>query len=121
MSKSTISTAPDLCEIKTTLPSVLAAETLAAFLLDQRLVACCHILPSITAVYSWNNTRHADTEVPLIVKTRLSLAPAVMQAIIDSHPYDVPEVLCHSVTFASASYTSWVAESTSDSPMPSML
>lgn len=120
MSKSTISTAPDLCEIKTTLPSLEVAETIAVYLLDLHLVACCHILPPVTALYTWDDTRHHDAEVPLIAKTRLSLAPKVMQAIADIHPYDVPEVLCHGVTFATASYTSWVAESTSDSPTSSM-
>jgi periplasmic divalent cation tolerance protein len=116
MSKTTISTSPDLCEIITSLPTMEAAEALANILLDQHLAACCHILSPITAIYSWNGERHSHPEYPLIAKTRLSLATETMSAIAEAHPYDVPEVLCRSVTLCSEVYTVWTAEVTTGIP-----
>jgi hypothetical protein len=49
-------------------PSPELAETMSRDLVQQKLVACAQILPSITSVYSWKGNIEEAKEVMMVVK-----------------------------------------------------
>lgn len=93
-------------------PAGQAAQSLASHLVEQRLAACVNILPEIKSVYSWQGTITTDTECQLIIKTRSDLFDAIKEAIIQQHPYELPEVIAVPVTRGHAPYLQWIIDST---------
>lgn len=54
---------------------------------------------------------------PLVVlHTRESLVPAIIERANRDHPYDTPQVLAVPVIGANPAYRDWVLESTTDDP-----
>jgi periplasmic divalent cation tolerance protein len=93
-------------------PDRETARSLAAALLDARLVACANIYGEIESHYVWQGTREAETEIPLALKTRSELIPAVAAMVERLHPYDVPPIVAQRLDFVHAPYADWVAEMT---------
>lgn len=98
--------------VLTNVPDEALARSMAQALVEQRLVACVNIMPAVASVYRWEGrVAHAD-EVMLIIKTTQSCYAAVESAIVESHPYDVPEVVAVPVTAGLPGYMQWVATQT---------
>lgn len=103
--------------VYTTFPSLEAAETEGAALVDAGLAACVNILPAMVSIYLWKGTRHRDAEVVMIVKTRRGLAERVIEETRRRHPYENPALLILSVEGGSAPYIDWIlAQTESQSP-----
>lgn len=96
-------------EVKTTLPSLAAAEQLAAALVENRLVACVQIIGPIKSVYRWQGVVNNDTEFSISCKTVASKLAALIDHIHAVHPYELPEILC-SRWQATPAYANWVSE-----------
>lgn len=94
-----------------------AATQAAQHVLNQRLVACCNILPGITSLYWWEGALTESSETQLSCKTTPALADAAMEALRATHPYQCPAILRHPIE-ATADYTQWVAEVTAEAPSP---
>ena len=78
-----------------------------------------HILPStptqtpgVESVYVWGGKVQVDSEQLLIIKTRASLIPRIVDTVKVHHPYEEPEVVAIPVTGGSPSYLAWVTKST---------
>jgi len=95
-------------------PDRETARALAAALLDARLVACANIYGEIESHYVWQGTREAGTEIPLALKTRAELIPAVCAMVAELHPYDVPPIVAQRLDAVYPPYAAWVAEMTAD-------
>jgi hypothetical protein len=52
----------------------------------------------------------------VILHTRKSLVPQVIERTDEEHPYDMPQILVLSVIDANPDYRSWVLDSTSGVP-----
>ena len=48
------------------------------------------------------------TEVMLTIKTPATRYPALQQAIVDGHPYEVPEVIAVPITTGLDRYLAWI-------------
>lgn len=96
--------------ILTTTPADEAPK-LARALLEERLIACCNILPGATSMYWWNGEITTDAEALLLIKTAAERVTPVMDRILELHPYDVPEVVVLPVETAFEGYARWVRES----------
>lgn len=92
-------------------PSPEVARTIAAALLDARLIACANIGPAFESHYVWQGVREVETETQLWLKTRTDLRDRVMAEIARLHPYDVPMIAADEVT-VNADYADWVAAQT---------
>ncbi|KAF0191997.1 MAG: periplasmic divalent cation tolerance protein [Gammaproteobacteria bacterium] len=99
--------------VLTTCPDAGFAEALAAKLVDAGLAACVNIVPGIQSVYRWKGKRETGTERLLLIKTRAALYTRLEQAITESHPYELPEVLAVPIKNGLAGYLSWIDEVTS--------
>jgi periplasmic divalent cation tolerance protein len=95
-----------------------SADWLADFtrsLVGDRLAACGNIVPQIRSIYRWEGAVEDDTEALVVLHTRQSLVPAIIERADREHPYDTPQVLAVPIVDAHPAYREWVLASTRDS------
>jgi periplasmic divalent cation tolerance protein len=105
----------DTLLVITNLPDRAAAEQLARVLVERRLAACVNLMASCHSVYHWQGATETADEVPLFIKTTSAQYPALQQAIVDMHPYELPEIIAVPVTHGLPAYLAWVAQVTGGS------
>ncbi|WP_336359385.1 divalent-cation tolerance protein CutA [Haladaptatus sp. ZSTT2] len=66
-----------------------AADSIAHALVEDRLAACVNLVPC-RSVYRWEGTVHEDDEVALLAKTTAEQYDALVNRVVELHPYDVP-------------------------------
>jgi len=91
-----------------TAPSVEDGSQIARILVKEKLAACVNILPGITSIYTWNSEICEDSEVLLIIKTRIDLFEALSATVQKEHPYDVPEVIALPLATGASNYLDWI-------------
>ncbi len=96
-------------EVRTTLPTIAAAEELAAALVERRLAACVQITGPIQSVYRWQDSINKDQEFSLCCKTSSGRLSLLIDYLQTHHPYELPEVLVSSVQ-ATPEYARWLRE-----------
>ena len=98
--------------IMTTTDSLDEARSLAATLVERRLVACAQI-SSIQSFYTWEGAVQNDDEFRLLLKTTEDRYPQVEAALLDLHSYDLPAVVAFDIARAYGPYGEWVAANVS--------
>ncbi len=94
-----------------------SADWLAQFtrsLVADRLAACGNIVPRIRSIYRWEGAIEDDAEALVVLHTRGSLVPAIIERANREHPYDTPQVLAVAVLDANPAYRDWILASTRD-------
>jgi periplasmic divalent cation tolerance protein len=94
-----------------TCPDEECAVALARSLVEKRLAACVNVVQNVRSIYRWEDQVQQDTEVLLVVKTRVDRVAALTSTVQQEHPYDVPEVVVLPVEQGSRAYLSWIDES----------
>ncbi len=86
------------------------ANALAQQMVDADLAACVTIFAPVTSIYRWQGERCEETEATLLLKVAEARVEALRTALIEAHPYEVPEVVCLAVDEAGshAPYLAWV-------------
>jgi len=84
------------------------AERLLDSLLEERLVGCGNILPSVRSHYWWQGAIQRDTESLLLMGTGEDRIPALMEAIQRLHSYEVPKVISLEISEALPAYAAWL-------------
>lgn len=102
----------DYCVIFTTTGNVEEADRLAKGLISGKLAGCVQI-QEITSHYSWKGNVQKEKEYLLLIKTRASLYPKIETFILQTHPYEVPELLKIPVEAGFETYLNWINEQTS--------
>jgi len=103
----------DYVVVMITTPDEVTARTLGEHLVEQELAACVNILPALQSIYRWEGSIEQEEEILLLVKTRRELLEdELIPAVIDRHPYRVPEILALPVLGGLDDYLLWIAEST---------
>jgi periplasmic divalent cation tolerance protein len=95
--------------IYTTLPNAEIAEAIARTLLQERLAACCNILPNITSLYWWQGAIETSTEVVLLCKTPEHLAESLVTRLTAHHPYECPLILTLAPEAVNHAYADYAA------------
>jgi periplasmic divalent cation tolerance protein len=98
----------DVRVVLTTTPDQGVAESIAARLLHERLIACANVIPGIRSIYRWQGEVRRDDEVLLMLKSTGSVLASLEQRLCELHPYEVPEVLALGVREGLEAYVSWV-------------
>lgn len=94
-----------------------SADWLANFtrsIVNDRLAACGNIVPNVRSIYRWEGAIEDDHEALVVLHTRESLVPAIIERANRDHPYDTPQVLAVPVINANPAYRDWVLASTLD-------
>ncbi len=97
--------------VLSTAPSTDDAHQLARTLVEERLAACCSIVPGVSSIYRWQNSVERSDECLMLIKTSREHYEALRTRILSMHPYDVPEILAVNLDAGDPSYLSWLAAS----------
>ena len=98
--------------ILTTTSSLSDAQRISRLLVEEKMAACCTIVPKVLSIYRWKASIETAQEFMLLIKTRKASVSRVMRRLKEIHPYDVPEMLVLEVPKGSPAYLKWVAECT---------
>jgi periplasmic divalent cation tolerance protein len=98
--------------VLTTTGSHDEAATIAASLVEARLVACVQVVPGVESVYWWEGRVARDAEWLLLCKTTAERYGDVEAAILELHSYTTPEVVAIPIERGSAAYLDWLRQST---------
>lgn len=96
----------------TTLGSIEAARTLVQKLVNDNLVACGTVVPSVSSIYRWEGDVTESSEVLVILKTQREKWSKLSTTVAEHHPYEVPELLALAVEAGLPAYLNWVTEET---------
>ncbi|WP_020186110.1 divalent-cation tolerance protein CutA [Methylopila sp. 73B] len=95
--------------VTTTVDDADAAEAIARAAVERRLAACAGIVAR-RSVYRWKGAVETAEELAVELKTLASLVPALQAAILEWHPYELPEIVVTPIVGGSAAYLGWVRE-----------
>jgi periplasmic divalent cation tolerance protein len=87
------------------------SEKIAKTLLEERIVACANIIPSMKSFYWWEGEIEEDTESILFLKTRSDKLDTIIRRVKDIHSYDIPCILEISIQSGSEDYLKWLEDS----------
>ncbi|MEN6330070.1 MAG: divalent-cation tolerance protein CutA [Methanobacteriaceae archaeon] len=87
------------------------SKEIARALLEERIVACANIIPSVKSFYWWEGEIEEDTESILILKTRRDRLETIIRRVKDIHSYDLPCILEISIQNGSEDYLKWLEDS----------
>lgn len=90
-------------------PNRETAQMAAKALLEEKLVACCNLLPGVESHYWWEGKLEQAHEVVLIAKTTAEYVSIAMALIKALHPYECPAILAFAPK-STPEYAAWVAE-----------
>mgnify|MGYP006288584223 CR=1 FL=1 len=93
-----------------------AAPDLARELVRRRVAACANIVPTVQSFFWWDDRVQDEPESLLILKTRSDAFERLRDAVVELHPYDVPEVIATNVERALEPYARWVATEVESPP-----
>lgn len=92
-------------------PELNAAKKLVSTLVEERLVACGNIIPSLTSIYRWQGAVETALECLIVLKTNEHLLTKLESRIKELHPYEVPEIVAVKTDKVNEAYAKWVGES----------
>lgn len=98
----------NLLLVLSTFPDGEKARQIGTLLVEKQLAACVNLLPGVTSIYRWQGKVESAGEVLAIFKTTATGFPALRDALISLHPYDVPEVVALKPEDAAEAYGAWV-------------
>lgn len=93
-----------------TFPNEAKAAEIARVLLDESLIACANILPSVRSLYRWKGEICDEAEVLALLKCPDQGYPALEARLRALHPYEVPEIVALRPEAVLRDYARWVEE-----------
>jgi periplasmic divalent cation tolerance protein len=96
---------PMMCT--TTMPDMESAKKMARELVENCFAACVQLVP-INSVYKWKGKIEDENEVLLICKAPTYHHEVLEKAILERHPYELPEILFFKGVGAYAPYFEWM-------------
>lgn len=94
-----------------TAPNEMIANEIAHYLINAKLAACVNLIPHVKSIYHWNNEVIEDNEVLMMIKSEKSKQYVLIDAIIEIHPYDTPEVIIIPIENGFKGYLNWIHQS----------
>lgn len=97
--------------VTTTLPIEWTTEQIMELktkLISQQLAACVQS-DKINSTYSWEGEIVSEEEWRLTIKTTKKRQEYLILALVDIHPYDVPQIT-HRIEQSSSEYSNWVKQ-----------
>lgn len=87
------------------------ARQISKVLLEQRKAACVNIISNVDSLFRWEGKLDSARENLLVVKTKASLLPEVINLVKKVHSYDVPEIIALPIVGGNQEYLDWIEKS----------
>ena len=87
-----------------------SAEAVAVALLDEGVVACANIVPSVRSLYRWQGKRGETVEVGVLFKTTAAGLHRAVERLETLHPYDAPAITAWCCDAAGSATLDWLGE-----------
>lgn len=97
-----------------TVPDAGAAAEIGRKAVEERLAACCNIIPGLRSIYVWKGKVSDEPEVLCLFKTRGALFEKLKSRIKELHSYEVPEIIAVDIEAGLGEYLGWIDEATGD-------
>ncbi len=81
---------------------------IAMLLVNQRKAACVNIVPRVDSLFRWQGKLNSVQESLLIVKSKASLLPEIIEVVKRAHSYEVPEIIALPIISGNEDYLRWM-------------
>ena len=81
---------------------------IARLLVGERKAACVNVVPGADSIFWWKGKIDSGQESLLIVKTKASLFPEVVDLVKSAHSYEVPEIVAMPIVAGNEDYLEWL-------------
>lgn len=98
------------CLVFSTCPDTDVAARLARLLVERQLAACVNILPKLTSIYLWRGAVESTDECLLLIKTIRVVYPQLQAALLEHHPYELPEIVMVQMDQGLPAYLQWITQ-----------
>jgi periplasmic divalent cation tolerance protein len=95
--------------------SIDEARRVSRFLVQERVVACCNIIPWVESIYLYKEQLHTEQETKVIFKTTKDHFEKIVEVIKSNTSYEVPEITMVEVTNANQDYVDFVQKTVQQS------
>ena len=90
--------------------SVEEAQKIGRVLVDEGLVACANIVPTVQSIFRWEGQVTEEQETLLIVKSVSEAFESLEAKVKAHHSYSVPEIIALPIETGSEPYLAWVRD-----------
>ncbi len=97
--------------ILVTTHSLEEAKKIATILIEERLAACCNLIPNLTSIYRWEGDIHDESEALLLIKTTKENEETVIARVKENHEYRIPEIIVMDIQGGFPEYLKWIRDS----------
>jgi len=97
-------------QVITAVETKASAQAIAHAVVEKRLAGCVQIVGPITSVYRWRGKVETAEEWLCAIKSRETLYEEIEREILETHPYETPEILAMPVTAGSSRYLEWLSD-----------
>jgi periplasmic divalent cation tolerance protein len=84
------------------------AHKIAESLVKRKKAACVNIVPMVDSLFWWKDKLDSARESLLLVKTKASLFPEIVELVKRTHSYEVPEIIALPIIAGSEGYLKWL-------------
>lgn len=84
------------------------AHRIAESLVKGKKAACVNIVPRLDSLFWWKGDLDSAQESLLLVKTKASLFPEIVELVKRTHSYEVPEIIALPIIAGSEDYLKWL-------------
>ena len=84
------------------------AQQISRTLLERKKAACINIIPEVNSRFWWEGKLDAEKESLLIVKTKASLLPEIIDLVKGVHSNVVPEIIALPIIGGNQDYLDWI-------------
>jgi periplasmic divalent cation tolerance protein len=91
-----------------TTSSEAEARKVADLLLTKRKAACVNIVPRVDSSFWWQGKLDSARESLLIIKTKASLLPEIIDLVKKVHSYSVPDIIALPIIGGNEDYLKWI-------------
>ncbi|MFW6105560.1 MAG: divalent-cation tolerance protein CutA [Chloroflexota bacterium] len=84
------------------------AHRIAESLVKGKKAACVNIMPGVDSLFRWEGKLDLAREDLLLVKTKTSLFPEVVELVKRTHSYEVPEIIALPIIAGNEDYFKWL-------------
>lgn len=95
----------------TTCPDEAVAQSIANTLLNEKIIACSNLFPSVHSQYWWQGQIESSKECVLLLKTFSHLRESLQSRFKELHPFEVPCILEISIASGNPDYLRWLEQS----------